>query len=394
MGLPEKDRKDEAKSHTPQDPDTPELDAVVPEPKNPHDVFHEIDSYQKKIESEWDQAKKDYEKKIDKIMDDFITNQQTELEKEQPKPEPPAPPSKPKIRKKYSKDVNDFMVDVQKKLEAMESKSKEITLRNYDKPSVINVPWQPINPRRRNIWVLVMGALLIVGGAFLFQKFFFQIQPVTPLPYSHTSGLHMDANKFYVVDWFRKVLYIHSIKKGAPLLAVETLPNSFSTGFAYTPKYLYSANGFSPKIIEHALTSDHRVLKSYEVPAKKPSGLFWDGEHLWTFDNQEKKFYQLRGNEIDDVIKEYTGPDINLTAFQIVNNRIWILDGGARVIHIYRLENPLRGLASFDLDPFLKGGIPTGIHVEEKKVWVVTENPSLLIQISHRQLKKSHPDTF
>ena len=93
-------------------------------------------------------------------------------------------------------------------------------------------------------------------------------------------------------------------------------------------------------------------------------------------------------------METYAIPGVNVTALQLRGRRVWALDGKARVIEVFRLQKDLKQLASLDLDPFLRGGTPTGLAIEGSDAWVVTENPSAIVRVPLRKLKKSDPTSF
>ncbi|MCB4757450.1 MAG: hypothetical protein LHV69_10550 [Elusimicrobia bacterium] len=406
MGHPEKDRID-ASNQQSNPPEPPQLDAVLPDaiPTTKEDVFREIDDYQRKIELEWEKAKKSYQEKIDTIMDDFIQQNAKIQDAPQPTPTPEKPPkTEPTEKKKNNStsvakppsdsDVRTLISNVQNTLEQIERKSKQLAHFSFEKPSIINVPFRSHRPWVRRILALLFFIALSAGLGYLFWTTYIRIKPVTALPYPHTSGLIIKDNKVYIVDWFRKALFVHTLKAGFPLAAIDNFPNPFSTGFVMTNKILFSINGFDSKILEHALTSDHHVLNEIPFPGGKPSSLFWDGQDIWAFDKGEGKLIQFQGTDFGEVKSQHSLSNVSATAIQVVNNRVWILDGKIREIGLYRLQDPLRLLTSFDLDPFIKGGTPTGFCIDKRDMWVVTEDPPRLIRIGLRSLKKSSPINF
>ena len=59
-------------------------------PPEAAELVEDIDSYQKKMESEWETAKSAYEEKINRIMDEFLSaNNVSPNTAEQPPPSPP-----------------------------------------------------------------------------------------------------------------------------------------------------------------------------------------------------------------------------------------------------------------------------------------------------------------
>ena len=71
MGFPEKDPKDELKKRS----DAPKLDAILPDdtPPSAAELVDDIATYQQRMEKEWESAKNAYEKKINHIMNEFVS---------------------------------------------------------------------------------------------------------------------------------------------------------------------------------------------------------------------------------------------------------------------------------------------------------------------------------
>ncbi len=399
MSQSEKDRKDESKK------EPPEFSAIIPgePPPSVGEIFGDIDDYQKKIEQEWEEARSAYQEKIKRILDEFtqVSAPTSDPSKEpppdqnkkenEPIPESPSYKSEPGLSEEARLKI--LLSRVEKTLRMAEQKTSRFAYRD-EKPPLIQIAWQPPMVKFKKYLMRSLLAIgLLAGGGLLFNLIT-QVSPITALPYAHTAGLFVDTQKIYVVDWFRKALYIHAKKKGLPILAVENIPNGFVTGFALTRKSLWTLDGFNREIIEHALSEDHRALSKVAAPGKKPVGLFWDGMDFWTTDSESKILYHHRGTEVTDIMDQFNLPDVTVTDFYLKEKKLWLLDGRSREILVYRLQEPLKPLARFDLDPFLKGATPTGIDVENKKVWLTTENPAQLLQISRRQLEKSNPDHF
>lgn len=406
MGFPEKERKDESKKQGPKDPPPPKLDAIMPHSGGPN-VFREIDDYQKKIENEWESAKENYQKKIDKIMDDFIT--QTGGVPDPGKPIDPASPEMPKGKipsghpteapLPFPKSATDEKLDrlmdnVHKTLQQVEYKSHLLAQPERRKPPIINVAWKPMRPWYRRLRNLFLGALVAGGIGFGVWYTFIRVNPVTPLPYPHTSGLLIQGKDVYIIDWFRRALYVHSLQKGLPITAAENLPNPFTTGFTMTEKNLLTVDGLDNKILIHTLTPDHRVTEKSEASESKLAGLYYDGTDIWVFDNGNGKLKQLHGRDLEEIRDSFSLTNVTVSAFQIKTNRVWILEGKTREVHVYRLQEPMRHLATFDLDPFINGATPTGIHVGEKTVSIATEGPAQFVQISRRKLEQSRPEDY
>jgi|GEM_PF-6207827 len=348
---------------------------------SPDEIWKDIDAYQKHLELEWESTKKSYQDKIDQIMDDFLKKNgnilEEEIKKDATKKESPAD------------DYKEILKDIQKTLTRNEERNRLLPFPTKASAPIITVFWD-----KRQLWIkyrrILWTFMLLLGVSYFAWKSYFSIQDMTSLPYTHTSGLLIQDKKVYIADWFRKTLYVHQLKKDLPLISVESIPNQFVTGFVFTNKNLISVDGFEQKLLVHVLTNDHRVLNKFDTPGAAPAGLDWDGTDVWVADNAKHLIFQLHGNELTDIRKQYSFLGLTITAFRIDDHRIWALDGTTRELHILRMQEPLKSLVVYDLDPFLKGGTPTGLHVNKKAIWVTTDNPSTLIRISLKTLNRLH----
>lgn len=364
MSTPEKNPKDDPK---------PELGAILP------DVFADLDNYQKKIENDWEVTKSAYKDKINEILDDFM------------KQNPATPGAKPEAPRKISSSLGpDPVSSVEERMEKLMSRV-ENTLRiteekprffstHRHRPSIINIPWNDRERYGGAFKLLGVVAVLLLAG-FVFYMEAVRIDDRTSLPYIHPSTIVFADEKIYIVEWFRKVLYHHSYKKGLPIEQVENIPNNFLSGVAFSDKHLWTLDAFNHQLLQHSLGSDHRVLKTFPTPGPQPAGLFWDGADLWSSDLEKKKIYRHHGADPESIKAEYAFTDFNASALYYKENRLWILDAKSRMVYLCRLEDPLRRIATYDLDPFLKGASPTNFTMKDGQFWLLTENPPQLLRL-------------
>jgi hypothetical protein len=102
----------------------------------------------------------------------------------------------------------------------------------------------------------------------------------------------------------------------------------------------------------------------------------------------EKKIYRHFGNDPETVRTEYGFSNFSVTSLYFKENRLWVLDGKSRMMHLCRLEDPLRVVASYDLDPLLKGATPNDFTLRGNTFWLLVENPPQLLRLSEGALKK------
>lgn len=398
MSHAERDRKDDSNSQ----PAVPELGAILPgEPlPTPSEIFGSMDDYQKRIQSEWETAKNTYEKKINQIMEEFLNQKllstlgpddptlgaysEADAKKKR------AEESKPYVAPSSNNErLEDIIARVEKTLQMADRETGLFSGFGRRRPSIINASWFPLRQRLSRLMgpFLFIATVSAAAAYFIFAPITFPTQ--TSLPYTHVAGPVFADGKVYLVDWFRKTLYVHSARRGMPIVSVETMPNNFVTGLAISNSYIWTADGLGRSILQHATTPDHRVSLKVDSPGAKPVGLFWDGNSLWSADAETKTLYRHQGNDIEIVNDQYAVPEAGITAFVLKENRVWLLDGKSRRINVYRLEDPLRLLATFDLDPFLKGANPVGITMNNDDLWVSTEDPPALIRVSRRRLERA-----
>lgn len=381
MGHPEKDPENSGEFKK-----DPKLDAILPDdlPPAAAELVGDIDSYQKRMEKEWDSAKVAYEEKINRIMEEFMINQG----------QPPAHEEKPKPRSSSPRNerLRDLMGELEKEMRRADHASKRFS--PFARPSMesMQLGWKPtLNFRLKKYAPWAAGVMMVISAGAFFSSSRVQIDT---LPYTHTLGPLVAKDKIYILDWFRKSMYVHKDASGLPILSVEPVANNLATGIAMSEKTMWTLDGLDRKILLHTTTPEHQVTSDVETQGTKPTGLFYDGLDLWSADDAAKRLYRHRGNDIEDIRDSFPMPDITVTGFGFYNNRFWILDGKSRLINVYRLQKPMLQLGSFDLDPFVKGATPTGFTISGKKILIVTENPVSLIRIPLSRLKKSKTETF
>lgn len=383
MSYPEKDPKDAAKSSS----EPPQLDAILPDakPSDPAALSDDIASYQRRLEKEWESAKNAYEQKIDRLMNEFVADGISKLEKE-----PIQSKTDTKSGRSQRAPLEDLIKQLERELRHDESEQfvKNPTILPNMDAAKFQLAWKSsgIHMTWRN-WIAAISALLLVAG-FIGWLTLWRVSSIA-LPYAHTLSPLVEKDKLYIMDWFRKTLFVHLNRGSLPIVSVEALPNNLATGFAMSDKSVWTLDSLDLKINVHNRTIDHQVVSSAQTPETRPVGLFFDGTDLWSADQDVYKLYRHRGNDVEEVRDSFPLPDITITGFIIDKNRLWLLDGKSRLLTIYRLQKPLLKLASYDLDALLGQATPTGIAVRGKSVLLTTENPSKLLRIPLFRLRHS-----
>lgn len=81
------------------------------------------------------------------------------------------------------------------------------------------------------------------------------------------------------------------VKPGDVILKFPS-PGSSPSGLAWDGTHLWLADDGTNTVYKLDPT-DGRVLSSFESPGSAPRGLVWDGNHLWHADNATRKLHQL-----------------------------------------------------------------------------------------------------
>jgi streptogramin lyase len=80
--------------------------------------------------------------------------------------------------------------------------------------------------------------------------------------------------------------------KPGDILLKFPAPGSNPSGLAWDGTHLWLADDGTDTIFKLDPT-DGRVLSSFKSPGSSPRGLVWDGNHLWQADNATRKLHQL-----------------------------------------------------------------------------------------------------
>lgn len=365
----------------------PSYDPLEPADERPEDMsaseaelVDAADTFEQKMNEDFRSARSAYQNRFSSIMDEFL-NKGLEGEKREP---PPASRRASPSRD----DMEAMMTRMAREMRAYEAGARAGAAAAAT-PAALALP-APEAPRRTRLYIAAAGALALIAGATVFAQMR-QVAAYTPLPYARTGAIAVAEGKIFIGDWLRKSLYVHEAKRGAPILAVESLPVNLLTGLAVDRDSLWTADGLASEIARRSKTSDHVTFETFRAPANT-AGLALDGTSIWT--TGKGRLYRLRADDPTDVAETFDMPDVTVTALQLRNRRVWVLDGKSREIAVFRLQKDLKPLATLDLDPFLRGGAPTGLAISGSDAWIVTENPSAIVRVPLRKLKKSREPKF
>lgn len=345
------------------------------------ELIDDIEAYQKRIEHEWERAKSVYQSRISEIMDDFLKKG---IGEPPANGHGPAAAPQPSVESP-SESLEAMVARVAAELRAMDARAPRG-----------RGPQRPLlpGPAPRVSWgkkavAIGISALVIIAVAVRLH-----MPEWTPLPYARTGAIAVNDGKLYVADWFRKTLYVHAAKRGAPILSVEQLPVGLIAGLQPDAREIWTVDALTHEILRHALTVDHLVTDRYPAPDLRPAGLARDGEDLWVAGMATNTLFRLRADDPTEVRDRFEMPAMNVTALQMQNRRLWVLDGKSRELSVFRIQKPLKALATFDLDPFLRGATPSGFALVDGLAWIVTENPAAIVRVPIAKIKKSKSSEF
>lgn len=346
------------------------------------EILADLDAYQERIENQWESAKNLYQDKINKILDEFIQQNLHNPPPEHPSKNPSGT-ALPRVSPAQSEARLEQLLKRAEHVINLANKNS----RGYSprlEPSPFQLGWNPSRSLWSRIFIghkkIILGltlCLIVLGG----WAITYRSVRIIPLPYTHATGLVIENEKVFVIDWFRRTLYTHKKSRGFPILAVENIPNQFVTGFAKSTEKMWTIDGVSAEIIEHSLSSDHFSLSKVASPGKKPVGLYFDGVDLWSMDEGTKILYRHHSKDLEEIKSTYRLPNISVSAMSVIKNRLWVLSEKSRMLFEFRLEDPVRELREIDLDPYLKGSSVTSFAMDEKTLTLTTENPTTLVRI-------------
>ncbi len=358
--------------------DQPPVDDITP---SSAEVVEDVNTFEDSLSEEWQSTRSAYQQRISSIMDDFLHKG---LEGEKREERPTAKPRRPSPSRE---NVEVFFGRMAEEMHAYENRVKAAAAAA---PLALPAPV----PKPKRGWILgVLGVILVVSAVAGFWKHE-QIASYTPLPYARAGAVAVFDGKIYIADWLRKSLYVHAAKRGAPILAVESLPAGLSTGLIVDAEGIWTSDGITSEIVRHAKTPDHSPVSKFPAPGNRPAGLAEDRGSLWTASAEADKLFRVRGDDPSEVLEKFSLPGVNITALQLKDRRLWVLDGKSREVDVFRVQKDLKPLATLDLDPFLHGGTPTGLALQGSYAWIITENPAAILRIPLRSLKKSRQSEF
>ena len=217
------------------------------------------------------------------------------------------------------------------------------------------------------------GQLLWATGAIQQYRPLDDGIPYDPYPYPHTyahgyypsdgslksylirssalynaSGFVWNGNHFWIatfgevigmpVDTAVDLIYKIS-DDGAQVDVVQAplSPDARPSGIAWDGTHLWLSDRRHDKIMQ-VDPADMSVTSSFDSPGGEPRGLTWDGSSLWSVDGSSDLIYQI--DPSGEVIETWTGPVTAPWGITYDGEYLWVLDNDSRKIYQLTVPEP------------------------------------------------------
>lgn len=146
-------------------------------------------------------------------------------------------------------------------------------------------------------------------------------------------------------------------------------PSPHPTGLTWDGEHLWVSDSIAKKIYKISPT-DGSLVKSFSSPGRKPSGLAWDGTSIWCSDNSfgRKRIYQVdtsNGNVIDVLRLPLRTPK----GITYMNGDLWCQDHLRK--RILKIDPNTGSISSMFRIPHY---FPTGMAWDGKHLWCTDNN--------------------
>jgi len=151
--------------------------------------------------------------------------------------------------------------------------------------------------------------------------------------------------------------------KVGDILTVHKTPGPCPTGLAFDGKHLWLADNFTDKIYKID-PENGKVIKSFTSPGHNPEGLTWDGNHLWHIDAEEDHMYKIdpeTGTALS--VLESNSPDPRDLAWD--GKYVWIIDHKKDIL---LKVSPVDGMMVQNFPSPARE--PSGLTFDGKYLWV------------------------
>ncbi len=323
----------------------------------------ELEKEKAAIEAKLREAEAAHEQDLQRVMEAAAEAQRRQLEAEEAK------------RKSAELET---LRDLQRSeilSEAKRIEELEQTLAEEEKthPSIPPAP----RPAALRGWLLAAFSALLLGSAGVLF-FCARMDPVREyaVPFSHPSGMAWAGDSLWVVDGDEKAVY-RLKERGAGLELVMRIPvgDSHLTGLAAGDGELFVVDSASKQLQRRAMDATLTLLAAKEAPADAPSGLHYDGKHLWSADKAAHRLYQHDASSLE-VLESYS-LDEEAAALTTHGGKFWISDAQANRIHVRDLAPWPRLRESFSLAKLSERPIAC-LSMKEGRLWTGQEGRASL----------------
>ena len=124
------------------------------------------------------------------------------------------------------------------------------------------------------------------------------------------------------------------------------------------------------------ISGEGKILKSFNLVIKKPTGLTFDGKAFWVTDRLNAKVYKISKN--GKVLKSFQAPGPWPIGIAYYNGKLWIADRADKKAYLVSLDGKkiYKSIA-------IPAKTPAGISAVEDGLWVATEKDKKIIKISY-----------
>ncbi len=217
--------------------------------------------------------------------------------------------------------------------------------------------------------ILFLGALAFVLSLEAYPG---KVVKMFSAPGNFSTGLTFDGKYLWLADRQTDLLYQINPDNGK---VVKTLsaPGYWVVGLAWDGNYLWAVderNGI-PKGDEYFNGKLYKidpktgtVLRTVELPFKKPQDIAWDGHYFWTVDAATRKLIMFDPSD-GTTIKEFTAPSPYCTGLTFDGEYLWITDHIRNELYMVDPDNGNVLIITSTPDEFARG-----LAFDGKYLWI------------------------
>ncbi len=236
-----------------------------------------------------------------------------------------------------------------------------------------------LTPPKRHTLQIILTVLLLAGAGSYVNRVRNGPPPrMMSLGSANLSGIQWEGRSLWVADWFESTVTRYEISKGIlpAFRKLETkdlykVQDGQPILVCDTPDLLITI-GSDLKIRIHQRGVGLPTFQTVAAPGTSPSGLAWDGSHLWTVDSQTHLLYK-HGQDlrvIDTVKCIFPKP----AGLSWDGTGLWVI--GDKPLKAAKLEFVDGGLVwrgPVSIPTLLpEGVIPTGFAIAFGRLWAVS----------------------